>query len=276
MGCVVNHLNARVEGEQVLEHSAEGIQSVAVQSDNGHIEVAATADSAGNIQIEARIEVAAPNEDEALIALDHVEITAAVDESTGGLEIDWRWDDDQRRRDVAVSVSYHLTVPPAMDVRLTSHNGYLETSGPIGNCRASSRNGHIKIAGGDTSATSLSAETHNGRLTIATPASKIKLETYNGRVEANLTSLAPTGSIESHNGALQIQLDPAVSVKLACEAHNGSVAGQALPEPERFDGPRRNRRSATLGEGEGTLRIETHNGQIRVDWLGEIDDDAVL
>ena len=68
--------------------------------------------------------------------------------------------------------------------------------------------------------------------------------------------------IRSDAGAVRVELDPSSSVQIFGDAALGKVVLPGADEPER----RRfgSRKSATIGAGEGTLRIETAMGSIHV------------
>ncbi len=92
-------------------------------------------------------------------------------------------------------------------------------------------------------------------------ANDIDVHTYNGHVDVETSGAAVHGSISTHNGGIEVKLSEAAATKLTCQTWNGSIStGLAL------SGISAGRRSlvGTLGKGGGDLRVETHNGSIRV------------
>ncbi|MGH2759645.1 MAG: hypothetical protein ACRDKJ_08775 [Actinomycetota bacterium] len=102
-------------------------------------------------------------------------------------------------------------------------------------------------------------------------AGPITIEEFDGPLDVSVNAGAVraigkiTGGesrIRSDAGAVRVELDPSSSVRIFADAALGKVILPGAEEPER----RRfgSRREATIGTGEGVLRVETAMGSINV------------
>jgi DUF4097 and DUF4098 domain-containing protein YvlB len=91
------------------------------------------------------------------------------------------------------------------------------------------------------------------------------LKTHNGDVEASYSEGAPSVcevSIVTYNGGIVFDAPPDFSARVEASTHNGSVHTDL---PITVVGKvSRNQLTGTVGTGQGKLRLETHNGSIRI------------
>jgi hypothetical protein len=111
-----------------------------------------------------------------------------------------------------------------------------------------------------------------GPIRARSAAGPIALEGFEGPLDVSVNAGAVRASgrlthgdsrIRSDAGAVRVELDPSSSVSIRAEAALGKVLvlGDDAPKRGRF-GP--GRQEATIGDGTGTLRVETAMGSIHV------------
>ncbi|MGD2095779.1 MAG: DUF4097 family beta strand repeat-containing protein, partial [Phycisphaerales bacterium] len=69
-------------------------------------------------------------------------------------------------------------------------------------------------------------------------------------------------SLITHNGSIELESPPNFSAEVNASTHNGSI-NTDLPITVKGKVSKR-RLVGTIGTGEGKLRLETHNGSIRI------------
>jgi DUF4097 and DUF4098 domain-containing protein YvlB len=140
-------------------------------------------------------------------------------------------------------VDYRITVPAGARVSVETVNGRVEIEGVTGDLRAATTNGGVEISGasGVVVATSVNGSINTGYGTL-TGEGDHRFSTVNG----SITVLVPEGT----GGRLEAQ------------TVNGSVDSDLrLESSERAT---RRRLVGRLGQGRGSLKLETVNGSIRL------------
>lgn len=220
---------------ETLHVAAGDVDGVRCQTHNGAIAIEAGL-NLDRIQITAHKRIRAIDQETADAALRDLDIIAKVEGGTLQLFVPKRststWN---------ASVSFTVKMPKISSAKLSTHNGAI----------------HLAGAGSKVEAT-----THNGAIRIDGDCTQIALETHNGAIACKLRGQgAVDGEIETHNGGVAVELDAARSVAIAARTHNGSMSTR---EPIQVTEVEKRRMHAHLGSGEGKLRIQTHNGNIRV------------
>ena len=162
----------------------------------------------------------------------------------------------------SVGVSLDITVPNQTNLELGTHNGAVVITNIAGQVRATSHNGKVtteRVSGGTE------LETHNGSITCRQTAGDAKLRTHNGSVKAFYAEAASPVcniSIVTSNGSIELTAPPDLSARVEASTHNGSINTDL---PITVSGKVSKRKlTGTIGSGEGRLRLETHNGSIRL------------
>ena len=162
----------------------------------------------------------------------------------------------------SVAVSLHVVVPGQTNLELVTHNGAVSIADITGDVRATTHNGKVtteRVSG------STVLETHNGSITVRQTSGDANLKTHNGSVKAfYVESAEPVSdiSIVTSNGSIELQAPPDLSARIEASTHNGSINTDL---PITLTGKvSKSRLVGTIGSGEGSLRLETHNGSIRI------------
>lgn len=278
-GCQCELPRVWVEDAQVIELSADRIESLQTTTDSGTIRVRARDDDQDLIELTATIRVGAASEVEAYDILDSIDIETQLRDAERQQVIGWRITDD-RRRSASINVSYELLVPARLGVNARTHNGEIDVAGIQGNCDLESRNGQISLVSEhaeldndrairaathngpirvDAAANDLRLNTHNGEVRVRTTAPRFRFESHNGEIDAQLLAQGPVdGRINTHKGAVRVQLAQGLAAQVKCRADLGNVSAQGL---DRFEKVKREH-LGQVGSGEGRIEIQTHNGAI--------------
>ncbi|MBN1392277.1 MAG: DUF4097 family beta strand repeat protein [Sedimentisphaerales bacterium] len=179
-----------------------------------------------------------------------------------------------------IDISLDVTVPDTSGADVTTHNGALKIKNLTGQIKGATHNGKItaeKISGtielkthnGDVwckeVAGNTQLQTHNGSVTCEDVSGDINLRTHNGSAKAFYSDSAQpicSVSMVSHNGGVSITTPPSFSAKVDASTHNGSI-NTDLPMTVKGN-ITKGKLTGTIGTGEGSLYLETHNGSISI------------
>jgi hypothetical protein len=227
-----------VEATETFTVPASDLRSMSCTTRNGRI-VAAGVGAGREVRVAVHKRGGGDSRKDAEAALAAILVERGVHD--GELALRWSWR-PERRRSWRGSVSFDVEFPASLSVAVESHNGEIRLRGAEGTAKVTSHNGAVEVSG---------------------PMRDLHAQTHNGNVYANFGSTgAVSARFDTHNGDVNVRLDPAASVRVQCSTHNGAVtSGLALRD--EFRG--RNFFTGVLGAGEGELRVETHNGNVRVD-----------
>ena len=166
------------------------------------------------------------------------------------------------RMNQSVGVSLNGTVPNKTDLELLTHNGGVEIANITGRANATTHNGNVRA---ENVSDAIVLETHNGSVNCTEISGDAELKTHNGNVKALYAQAAPSVraiSIITHNGSIEFAAPPGFSAQVEAATHNGSVHTDL---PITVVGKvSKNELKGTIGAGQGKLRLETHNGSIRI------------
>ena len=161
-----------------------------------------------------------------------------------------------------VGVAYDVTISQKVNLDLITHNGSVDITNTTGKVTAITHNGRVVTQNvtGDHRLT-----THNGRVECHNISGDVRLETHNGSVDVVYSNNAPPpGRMEivTHNGGIDFTSPPNFSANVDVSTHNGSIH-TSLPITIVGEVNKKELRG-TIGSGEGKLRLETHNGSIKI------------
>ena len=163
----------------------------------------------------------------------------------------------------SVSVSLDVKVPNKTNILLLgTHNGAVTVSNIQGKVDGSTHNGRIKTSSisGETK-----LETHNGAVICEEISGNAWMTTHNGSIKTSYAADAPGVceiSLETHNGSIDLKTPPNVSAAVNVSTHNGSIKTEL---PITLIGKvSKNKINGKIGEGLGKLKLETHNGSIKI------------
>ena len=194
---------------------------------------------------------------EAKRGADPSEVTVEVTEHSGGVRICAVYptrgggrttcDEDGvhgKIEDNHVQVDFTVTVPTGVHFVARTVNGGIEARSLRGDVRATTVNGGVTVSGTGT----------------------VDAETVNGAIDATIGANTWTGTLalETVNGAISVTLPADVSAHVEAETVNGGLSSDfpITMSAGRTWGPRR--MEGTIGQGGGTLSLETVNGAIEL------------
>ncbi len=161
----------------------------------------------------------------------------------------------------SVDFSLDATVPESTGLQLNTHNGAVDITNITANIEGTTHNGEInasKVSG------STKLLTHNGKIICEEVSGDITLESHNGSIKTIYSESAANVynvSIVTHNGNVDFKAPPNFSSKVEVSTHNGSIKTDL---PITVTGEVSKNLSGTIGTGQGTLHLETHNGSIKI------------
>src|SRR5262249_2845663 len=140
-------------------------------------------------------------------------------------------------------------------------NGEIRARDVAERLEAHTSNGALRV---EACAGPIEAKSDNGRIEIRGTRSPTRAHTSNGAidVEGAPEDRAAQVGLGTSNGAIALRLPESVSARLEADTSLGRIEIDP-PGSARFNG-RRNHLEAVLGEGEGTVRLRTSNGSIRI------------
>ena len=259
LGC--NSPQVWVEAERRLELSAEGIQQLAVENDNGSILVRGVESALNDntIYVDVRVRAGGRDQVEAEACLGAIEIEAEpVTDKIQLVRSNWV---RAKRSDWGQRLSYSIRLPKHLAVQAQTDNGRItveDTEGPV---VLDSGNGALIIRGG---AREVRAHSGNGRIVVQTAAPNLDLDTGNGSIQADLMASGPVaGRMDSGNGSIRVSFMPGTFADLTVSTGNGRIRARSLNIKDLYT--TRSSLRGTIGDGGGTLRIRTGNGSVTLE-----------
>lgn len=225
----------RAEREAQRSEVAEGLARVSCSSHNGSIVVRGLAGKS-TVDVTARLVANARSERDArdLVEQMDVEIVREGNELRvrGVVPSSMPWGAN-------ASLSFTIEAPAELALQLVTHNGAVDATGSTGDVSVVTHNGAVRVHGGSSA---LEITTHNGGIDVVCEGSG-----------------AVRGSATTHNGSVDVD----VGSRSACveaSTSNGRIDTNGL----RVESRGRHSLRAVAGDGQGGLRVGTHNGSVCV------------
>ncbi|MCP4614081.1 MAG: DUF4097 domain-containing protein [Planctomycetes bacterium] len=162
----------------------------------------------------------------------------------------------------SVSVSLDVQVPNESGLELTTHNGSVEITNITGRLNGTTHNGRITTE--QVSGTA-ALHTHNGSVTCRQISGDSRLKSHNGSIRVYYSEAAPSIcdiSLITYNGGIEIETPENFSGEFNASTHNGSIRTDL---PITIVGKiSKSKLTGKIGNGQGKLHLETHNGSIKV------------
>ncbi|MCX7835614.1 MAG: DUF4097 family beta strand repeat-containing protein [bacterium] len=255
LGWIVSKsIGAEVEELYQKEISAEGTQKFILTNTNGNLLISAS--NQEKITVKANKKASGPTKSGCDEILSELTITVTKENQNCIVNTNFpkKW-----KTMYSVSVDYDISVPKRLFVELETTNGSIEVNGVEGEIRGNTTNGKIKGIGVKSK---LFAETTNGDIEVEGTVDHLKLETTNGDIQIHSHLLKNALLfVETVNGSIQLSIPSKTNGRVKAETVNGTVT--ISPWDATYN-KRKNQASAVLGSGEGTIQLETTNGNIRV------------
>lgn len=142
-----------------------------------------------------------------------------------------------------VNVTYELTVPRRVGLKVDDTNGAIRVSGVTGR---------------------LEIGTTNGRIELTDCAGTLDLETTNGAIDAKLAALDRRypHSVETTNGRIELTVPPNLAAEIDAETTNGHIECD-LPVVQKGSMDRNTLRASANGGGV-PVKLRTTNGSIEI------------
>ena len=259
-GCVINigscAMTAQDEREVDLSAPLEPGLAFATKTHNGSITI--TGADTDQCSVHAVIVARAMTEEAAQELAEQTTVTL----EQSGDKLIAKVTRPQKLVNKTVSVNLTVTLPHETSLALETHNGAVDMTDSEGKVDATTHNGRVtgrRITG------DARLHTHNGSVRCTEFVGHANMSTHNGSVNVAYAETAPAVCdirLVTHNGDVELQTPPNYSAKINASTHNGSIRTD-LPVQVVGKVSKRNLRG-TIGEGEGNLHLETHNGSVRI------------
>jgi hypothetical protein len=245
------------EEDERFDLAGGGVDCVAITTHNGRIEVGTGPDLDDTIRVTAHKRAGAESLGDARDALRALSIRRERRGAT--LELSAVWG-DRREEDWQAKVDFLVTVPARMAAHLKSHNGDLAVTGLRGAIDLETHNGDIDMR---SACGRILAESHNGTIECCADGQPVTLSTHNGDLSFATRATCVSGSLESRNGDIEVDLP---------EGARGTIEGRGHLDSNAFAGPvsileevhGRDFRIVLGDANAARLRVETRNGRIRL------------
>lgn len=247
---------SRVWTDEVTERltiDTQGASGLTAKTHNGSIVFEGGSADAGEAFVVVKKKAGGRTADDAAEAFAAIDVFVKRAKD-GRQRIGWKWLGEKKRRWTA-QVSFEIHAPGELDFEAETHNGAIRVKGARGDVAVATHNGPVVVEAGTGK---LSAETHNGGIDATYSGEDLTLTTHNGSVTAKLGRCQKlSGRVTTHNGRIELAVGEATSTKLDCRTANGRIRCKA---PVVLSESRRGRLIGTLGDGDGNLKVTTHNG----------------
>jgi len=297
-GCIfIDGANLKAKWEKAEDHTIPLASGTLIQVETHNGAIVTRGADTRQCRVEAKIQVRAETEEIAQEIANQTQIL--LQEADQKLVI--KLDKPSTREKHSISVDYTITAPHQVSLHAVSHNGKLEFTDLQGDIDGKTHNGQVAcllIQG------AVSLETHNGDIDCQEITGPVKVITHNGEVKILTVNAEPAAieanshngeiecrdirgdlNIETHNGQVIIVYSqaansspnvravtyndnvhftgpPGLSAQVNLSTHNGSVHSSL---PVKIQGERsKHRIQGVIGNGEGTVELQSHNGFIRI------------
>ncbi len=246
-----------IEATEEIVLPAASVDELSAKTRNGSIKIQGVSDSNEEIVVKVKIKAGGSSAEDAQDCLDAIHIETRRED--GVQKVSWIYT-REKRNSWSAAVSFDVSLPGNTAVTSRTHNGAVVVSRVHGSVEATTHNGKMTL---DKLSGSVRGETHNGAIVVDVASDDVHLLTHNGGIKARIENYTTvSGSIETHNGGVQVSFAGNPSTQVRCKTHNGGISHQDLG----FTSFESTKRSLTgkLGSGRGRLKLETHNGSIRL------------
>jgi len=126
--------------------------------------------------------------------------------------------------------------------------------------------GSGEVTGNGLSAQSLSIQTGSGQIEVGgIGADRAKIETGSGEIKVELSRGVQMLSLDSGSGDILVRVPRDLGAKISAETASGGIDTDLKMEMTRRS---RNEISGTVGDGKGSIRIETGSGDVTIHTIG--------
>lgn len=297
-GCIFSDgENLKAKWEKAQDHTVPLASGSLIQVENHNGPIVTRGADTRQCRVEAKIQVRA--ETEAIAQKIAQQTQILLQEADHKLII--KLDKPATTQKHSISVDYTITAPHQVSLHAVSHNGKLQISDLQGDINGKTHNGKVvclQIQG------EVSLETHNGDIDCQEITGPVKVITHNGTVKVMAVNAEPAAieatshngeiecrdiwgdlNAETHNGQVIVVYNhaansspnvraityndnihftgpPGLSAQVDLSTHNGSVHSDL---PVKVQGElSKHKLQGTIGNGDGTVQLQTHNGSIRI------------
>ena len=233
--------------ERFVENSFNVNDGVELVLDNHKGEIHIATAQVSTIEVKARIYTPAENRD----SLDFVDVRMSQSGNRVRVSVDYdnkglkgAMDGVLGKHNELPAVDFHVVMPDNGSLKLESHKATIDIDAPSG---------------------TVDLESHKGTGRIRNVRSDLRLETHKGKFDVEILNLGDV-NVETHKGDVTLKISGAQDFDVRGESHKGHFVFEGYDIPvERKDGEIR----VNYSQGSGTHRIdlETHKGEIRLEFL---------
>jgi len=233
------------------------LKALEVRTHNGSIAFAGQGAQAGEAYVIVTKKAGGRTMADAEAAFEALDVY--VEPTSGSTQrIGWRWK-GIKHSNWGASVAFDIKAPGDIRFDGKTHNGRVEIDGLAGDVRVVTHNGPMNVTSAEGK---LYGKTHNGKIVATYDGDDVKLITHNGRITADLSRCAVLGgTITTHNGSVEVVVGEDSSTSLTARTHNGSIECDVPLSSGRYS---KCKLTGTIGTGQGTLDVITHNGSVRI------------
>jgi DUF4097 and DUF4098 domain-containing protein YvlB len=204
---------------------------------NGSVTV--TAVEGDECSVTAEITAGAGSAEEAKELLDQVHVSLEPSETGLILKVDH----PETSGKESVSVAYDIRLPRQSALSMETKNGTIRVTGVTG---------------------AVTVATKNGGVVAEDVGPNVDASTKNGRVTAVLgpeAASAPSVKLRTKNGAVSVTCPEGTSARVKASTKNGRIR---FPDGVSVSKRGRGEAEAVLGAGEGSIALETKNGEVQI------------
>ena len=162
----------------------------------------------------------------------------------------------------SVGVSLEITLADKMNLDLESYNGQIKIDNIYGKTNATTHNGQVtvnNVSGGTI------LKTYNGQINAKEISGDIDFISHNGSINADFSQAAVPDcniNIKTYNGGINLTAPQNYSATVDVSTYNGQIdTDLPITVTGKFS---QKSLKGTIGDGQGQMKLETHNGSIKI------------
>lgn len=166
-------------------------------------------------------------------------------------------------RNIKVKVSYDVKVPAGVNIeKVSSVNGNVYISGPLGDVTASTTNGKVNLT---NASGEISLSSTNGRIEAENIKGKLRAKTVNGSISLEIDSLTDDLTASTVNGSVSaiFSVLKDMNAFLKVKTVNGRISCDFPVTIKNFTMSRRSL-EGKIGEGGPQIYLKTVNGSVKI------------
>lgn len=253
MGCT-DWYHSMADRTDKYSYGAGAYTALNIETENGQI--VSSVEEGDSIYIDVKLWATGRSDNDAEAHINDITVHETIDTVNNSLRIFIDIPENEPR---SYGGDVTVTLPSSIALILESSNGNISVDGHQANVDIYSANGEVEVSDTKGIAT---ISTDNGKITVSRHTGNITATTSNGEIVADVIMPVTEGScrFETSNENVTLAVPDSVGAGINLKTSNGTISVTGLELTDTNDDP--DIFEAIMGDGSGTIELETSNGNV--------------